>query len=86
MSDFDPANFAALEPKQFAKLVHLLLGAEKVPLIQKRAVRLDLGEGFLELGLVMSSLYFLSKRKLFPVIGAIAAVAGTVLGIVGFLV
>ena len=50
-----------------------------------RAVRLDIGEGFLELGLVMSSLYFLSKRKFFPVIGFTAAVIGTVLGVMGFL-
>ena len=50
-----------------------------------RAVRLDIGEGFLELGLVMSSLYFLSKRKFFPVIGFTAAAIGTVLGIMGFL-
>jgi hypothetical protein len=50
-----------------------------------RAVRLDIGEGFLELGLVMSSLYFLSKRKFFPVIGLTAAVIGTALGIMGFL-
>jgi len=50
-----------------------------------RAVRLDLGEGFLELGLVLSSLYFLSKRKFFPVIGVTAAVIGTVLGVLGFL-
>jgi Domain of unknown function (DUF4337) len=50
-----------------------------------RAVRLDIGEGFLELGLVMSSLYFLSKRKFFPVIGLTAATIGTALGIMGFL-
>ena len=50
-----------------------------------RAVRLDIGEGFLELGLVMSSLYFLSKRKFFPVIGITAAVIGTLLGVMGFL-
>jgi Domain of unknown function (DUF4337) len=50
-----------------------------------RAIRLDLGEGFLELGLVLSSLYFLSKRRFFPVLGIISAVMGTVLGVVGFL-
>jgi hypothetical protein len=50
-----------------------------------RALKLDLGEGFLELGLVMSSLYFLSKRKFFPVFGIGAAVIGTVLGVLGFL-
>jgi hypothetical protein len=52
---------------------------------EKRALRLDMGEGFLELGLVLSSLYFLSKRRFFPVIGSVAAVIGTVLGIAGFL-
>jgi hypothetical protein len=50
-----------------------------------RAVRLDIGEGFLELGLVLSSLYFLSKRRFFPVLGITAAVIGTVLGAMGFL-
>jgi hypothetical protein len=50
-----------------------------------RAVRLDIAEGFLELGLVLSSLYFLSKRKFFPVLGISAAVIGTVLGVMGFL-
>lgn len=49
-----------------------------------RAVRLDIGEGFLELGLVLSSLYFLSKRRFFPLLGVTAAIIGTVLGIMGF--
>jgi Domain of unknown function (DUF4337) len=53
---------------------------------ERRALRLDIGEGFLELGLVLSSLYFLSKRRFFPLIGGIAAVIGTALGIAGYLV
>ena len=53
---------------------------------EHRALRLDMGEGFLELGLVLSSLYFLSKQRLFPTIGDIAAVIGLALGIAGFLV
>jgi len=52
---------------------------------EHQATRFDLGEGFLELGLVLSSLYFLSKRKFFPVLGVIAAVAGTIVGIGGLL-
>jgi hypothetical protein len=52
---------------------------------EARAVRLDIAEGFLELGLVLSSLYFLSKRKFFPVIGITAAAIGTALGVLGFL-
>lgn len=53
---------------------------------ERRALRLDIGEGFLELGLVLSSLYFLSKRRFFPVIGGLAAVVGTALGIAGLMV
>jgi Domain of unknown function (DUF4337) len=52
---------------------------------EKRALRLDVGEGFLELGLVLSSLYFLSKRRFFPVLGGIAAIIGVVVGALGFL-
>ena len=52
---------------------------------ERRALLLDIGEGFLELGLVLSSLYFLSKRRFFPVIGGIAAVTGAVLGVAGFI-
>lgn len=51
---------------------------------EMRAGRFDLGEGFLELGLVLSSLYFLAKRRFFPVLGGVAAVIGTALGVAGF--
>ena len=48
---------------------------------EDRAVWLDLGEGFLELGLVLSSLYFLSKARLFPAIGGVATLTGVGLAI-----
>jgi hypothetical protein len=51
---------------------------------EDRAARFDLGEGFLELGLVMSSLYFLSHRRFFVALGSVAAVVGTVIGVMGF--
>src|SRR5580700_8887141 len=47
---------------------------------EDRAVRFDLGEGLLELGLVMSSLYFLSRRRFFVLLGVIAAAGGSVIG------
>ena len=53
---------------------------------ERQALRFDLGEGLLELGLVLCSLYFLSKRKFFPAFGALAALAGTVIGASGLLV
>jgi hypothetical protein len=55
-------------------------------LTESRALRLDLGEGFLELGLVLSSLYFLARKKLFPGAGAAAAVLGVVLAASSLLV
>ena len=51
-----------------------------------RALWLDLSEGFLELGLVLSSLYFLAKRNFFPVLGGAAALAGAVMAVWGFIV
>jgi hypothetical protein len=43
---------------------------------EDRALRLDLGEGFLELAMVLTSLYFLSKRRFFPALGGAAAAIG----------
>jgi len=51
---------------------------------EKRALRYDFGEGLLELGLVLCSLYFLARKSFFPVFGLLAAIAGTALGIAGF--
>ena len=53
---------------------------------ESRALRFDLGEGLLELGLVLCSLYFLSRKKSFPVFGLAAAVLGVILGGSGFLI
>jgi hypothetical protein len=52
---------------------------------ERRALRFDIGEGLLELGLVLCSLYFLARNGLFPVFGVLAAAAGTAMGILGFL-
>ena len=43
---------------------------------EHRALRFDLGEGFLELGLVLSSLFFLGRQRVFPLIGGCSAVIG----------
>ncbi len=52
---------------------------------ERRALRFDIGEGLLELGLVLCSLYFLARKAFFPVLGVLASVAGTILGVLGFL-
>ncbi|HZE99443.1 MAG TPA: DUF4337 family protein [Planctomycetota bacterium] len=52
---------------------------------EHQALRFDFAEGLFEIGLVMSSLFFLSHRKLFPVIGFLAGLAGGMMGIAGLL-
>jgi hypothetical protein len=52
---------------------------------EHRALRFDIGEGLLEIGLVLSSLYFIARKQLFPVAGLIAAVAGVVIATTGFM-
>jgi hypothetical protein len=52
---------------------------------EHRALRYDIGEGLLEIGLVLSSLYFISKKKMFPVMGVTAGVIGAAIAITGLL-
>jgi hypothetical protein len=52
---------------------------------EHRALYFDIGEGLLELGLVLCSLYFLARKVFFPVFGVLASVAGTILGVMGFM-
>jgi hypothetical protein len=53
--------------------------------LEARALRFDLGEGLLEIGLILSSLYFISKSKMFPAVGLVASIAGVALAIAGLL-
>jgi hypothetical protein len=52
---------------------------------EHRALCFDIGEGFLELGLVLCSLYFLARKNFFPIFGVLASSAGAAMGIWGFL-
>ena len=52
---------------------------------EHRALRYDIGEGLLELGLVLCSLYFLARRSFFPIFGVSASIAGTAMAVWGFL-
>ncbi len=53
--------------------------------LEKRALNYDFGEGLLEIGLILTSLYFISKSKMFPTIGLIAALGGIVLALWAYL-
>lgn len=92
----DPAKVAALSAKltqerdRYAKEAEQIQAEAKLrddesAHAEKRGLLFDLGEGFLELGLVMSSLYFLSKKRFFVGLGGIAALIGTVVGMLGFI-
>jgi hypothetical protein len=52
---------------------------------EHKALRFDFAEGLFEIGLVMSSMFFLAHRKIFPVIGLLGGLAGIVLGVMGVL-
>ena len=51
---------------------------------ERRALYYDIAEGLLEIGLVLSSLFFLSRNHFFPVIGLVASIAGIAVGLLGF--
>jgi hypothetical protein len=51
--------------------------------VEQRALRFDFGEGLLEIALVLSSLYFISRKMLFPIIGIVAGIAGAVIAATG---
>jgi len=53
---------------------------------ERRALRFDFGEGLLEIALVVTSLYFISHKSLFPVVGLIAGIAGAVVAITGLMI
>ena len=52
---------------------------------EARALRYDFGEGLLEIGLVLTSLYFIARSKLFPVLGGLAAAVGIAIAVTGLL-
>jgi hypothetical protein len=59
---------------------------KEVEIVEKKAFYFDMGEGLLEIALVMSSLYFISKSKLFPLVGVLSGLAGATSAIMAALV
>ena len=59
---------------------------EKADHAEKQALRFDFGEGLLEIGMVLSSLYFIARSKLFPVVGVISALVGLALAVSGWFI
>jgi hypothetical protein len=91
----DPAKILSMAPKLEAARAKYAADAEKIQddarakdketeKEEHRALFFDIGEGLLELGLVLCSLYFLARKLFFPVFGVLASLAGTILGVLGF--
>lgn len=57
--------------------------AKRDTLIQKKALYYDFAEGVLEISLIMSSLYFISRKKLFPRMGFLFGLLGALVGVLG---
>jgi hypothetical protein len=92
----DPAKTEALTQKLETARAKYAADAEKIQeeargkdhetaVEERRALRFDLGEGLLELGLVLCSLYFLARKLFFPVLGVLASIAGAIMGVLGAL-
>jgi hypothetical protein len=81
-------KLAAARDKYAAEAKEIMKEAEAKDVEQKveesRALRFDIGEGLLELGLVLCSLYFLARKSFFPVFGVVASIAGVAMGIWGW--
>lgn len=83
------ADYAAQKAKYDAQSKSIQEEAQKAEesaeADEHRALRYDLGEGLLEIALVLSSLYFISRKKMFPALGLTAGLAGAVVALTGLL-
>jgi hypothetical protein len=52
---------------------------------EAQALRYDLGEGMLEIGVVLASLYFIARKKMFPVLSLAFGILGIVMAVTGVL-
>jgi Domain of unknown function (DUF4337) len=52
---------------------------------EHKALRFDLGEGMLEIGLVMTSMYFIARRMMFPIVGLMAGIGGVLVALAGLM-
>jgi hypothetical protein len=58
---------------------------EKANHVEDQALRFDFGEGLLEIGLVLTSLYFIARSTLFPIVGVVSALIGIGMAVSGYL-
>lgn len=84
------ADYASQKKKYEAQAAQIQDEAEKAEQFadadERRALRYDFGEGLLEIALVVTSLYFISHKGMFPVMGIAAGAVGILLALTGLIV
>ncbi len=60
--------------------------AKEGEIAHHKAGYFDLSEGLLEIAVILSSLYFISRKKLFPSLGLLLGAIGLMIGIGGLLI
>jgi hypothetical protein len=79
------SDYAAQEKKYEAQAKEIQESAkragEQAEADERRALRYDIGEGLLEIGLVLASLYFISRKRMFPVLGIAAGLIGGIIAL-----
>ena len=53
--------------------------------VEAQALRYDIGEGMLEIGVVLASLYFIARKRLFPLVSVTFGILGCVVAVSGAL-
>jgi hypothetical protein len=83
------SDYASQEKKYAAQAAQIQQQAraadEGAEAAERRGLRYDVGEGMLEIALVVSSLYFISRKRMFPAIGVAAGLVGIAVAVTGLL-
>jgi hypothetical protein len=69
-----------------AAVLAVMLAVVTIASYHSHTDAIDFGEGLLEMGLVLSSLCFISRKKMFPAMGAGAGTAGIAIAAAGLMV
>jgi hypothetical protein len=81
------ADYAVQKKKYAQQSAEIQQSAERAGTVaeadERRALRYDIGEGLFEIALVLTSLYFISRKIMFPVMGIAAGLAGLVAALAG---
>lgn len=84
------SNYSAQHAKYQKELDDIKLDADdkdhKGEVAHHKAGYFDLAEGLLEIGVILSSLYFISRKKFFPVLGILLGGAGFLIGLAGLFI